>query len=341
MQQGRWVSYIYRYRDNTRCENAGFIKVQRITYRTNDEARIQIGMKIYKKKPCKCMAYLIYNGDSAKYLTDIYFKAEERDSIMKRVEIPWSNPLSDGMSFEDYDGILFICDDGEILLGMWKEYDVKPGNITPYEKRNMAESAEPAAGRGHQGSAAFGSAAERNKEMTSEVVETIAELEKEKVTEAAETGVEQGMVSEAAGIGSQQSAAVEPQGESAYTIEEKNENSCMEMLRTYPRLPLFADSQFMECVKIVPQDIGKLAMSNWKLGINSFLSHGYYRYRYIMLGKVKFDKKERYVIGVPGVFTNKEKYLANMFGFNVFIPVKRTKLLTGNFGYWISEVLSE
>lgn len=116
---------------------------------------------------------------------------------------------------------------------------------------------------------------------------------------------------------------------------------CREMLDTFPRLPLFADSQFVECVKIVPHDIGRLAMSNWKLGINSFLSHGYYHYRYIMMGKVKFERKEAYVIGVPGVYTNKEKYLANMFGFNIFVPAKRTKLMTGNFGYWISEILTE
>ena len=59
-----------------------------------------------------------------------------------------------------------------------------------------------------------------------------------------------------------------------------------------------------------------------------------------MMGRVNFEDKEVYVIGVPGVFTNKEKYLANMFGFNVFIPVKRTETLTGNFGYWISEIVS-
>ena len=63
---------------------------------------------------------------------------------------------------------------------------------------------------------------------------------------------------------------------------QKNENSesiCQKMLNTFPKLPLLADSQFMECVKIVPHDIGRLAMSNWRLGVNSFLSHGYYRYR--------------------------------------------------------------
>ena len=91
-------------------------------------------------------------------------------------------------------------------------------------------------------------------------------------------------------------------------------------------------------MKIVPQDIGKLDMENWKLAVNSFLAHGYYKYQYLMLGKVKMNKAELRVIGVPGIFTNKERYLANMFGFRVFIPVQKTKILTGNFGYWVSEI---
>ena len=113
------------------------------------------------------------------------------------------------------------------------------------------------------------------------------------------------------------------------------------ILDTYPRLPLFTDSQLLECVKIVPQDIGKLAIGNWKLGVNTFVSHGYYHYRYLMLGRVKFDSGECVVIGVPGVFTNKEKYLANMFGFDTFVPAKKSNVLTGNFGYWVSEVRRE
>ena len=125
------------------------------------------------------------------------------------------------------------------------------------------------------------------------------------------------------------------------TIElgDEYKDACEEMLDTYPKLALFADSQITECVKINPQDIGKLHMSNWKLGVNSFLSHGYYQYRYIMLGKIKMnDNEEKVVIGVPGVFTHKERYFANMFGFGRFVPVKKEKLITGKFGYWVSEV---
>ncbi len=276
MQQGRWVSYIYRYRNGIRCENAGFIKVQRIAHRLSDDVRIQIGLKLCKKRACDCKVYLLHDTYRTEYLHEIHFAAEERDTIMSRIEIPWDNPLGDGTSIEGYDGLFFLCDDGEMLTGMWNEYEVQLKAITD----NMNKKVE----------------------NTDETVQQ--ELEEVSATEQIT--------------------------ESWQTI-----------LDTYPRLPLFTDSQLLECVKIVPQDIGKLAIGNWKLGVNTFVSHGYYHYRYLMLGRVKFDSGECVVIGVPGVFTNKEKYLANMFGFDTFVPAKKSNVLTGNFGYWVSEVRRE
>lgn len=276
MQQGRWVSYIYRYRNGVRCENAGFIKVQRIAHRLSDDVRIQIGLKLCKKRACDCKVYLLHDTYRTEYLHEIHFAAEERDTIMSRIEIPWDNPLGDGTSIEGYDGLFFLCDDGEMLTGMWNEYEVQLKAITD----NMNKKVE-------------------NTDET--VQQELAEV-----------------------------SATEQITESWQTI-----------LDTYPRLPLFTDSQLLECVKIVPQDIGKLAIGNWKLGVNTFVSHGYYHYRYLMLGRVKFDSGECVVIGVPGVFTNKEKYLANMFGFDTFVPAKKSNVLTGNFGYWVSEVRRE
>ena len=276
MQQGRWVSYIYRYRNGIRCENAGFIKVQRIAHRLSDDVRIQIGLKLCKKRACDCKVYLLHDTYRTEYLHEIHFAAEERDTIMSRIEIPWDNPLGDGTSIEGYDGLFFLCDDGEMLTGMWNEYEVQLKAITD----NMNKKVE-----------------NTDKTVQQELEEVSAT---EQITESWQT-----------------------------------------ILDTYPRLPLFTDSQLLECVKIVPQDIGKLAIGNWKLGVNTFVSHGYYHYRYLMLGRVKFDSGECVVIGVPGVFTNKEKYLANMFGFDTFVPAKKSNVLTGNFGYWVSEVRRE
>lgn len=367
MQQGRWVSYIFRYRNNIRCENAGFIKVQRIAseYRVisqrmspqekhEDTARIQIGIKMYKEYTCNCKIYLMYRQEgnsspSIEFLEEIHFNSKERDTMVKRFELDWDNPLNNGMSFDCFDGVFFVCDDGEILVGMWNEYVFSPDTVRTVGKRvnknevvsqqTVIESMEVAE---EKTEAVYESSDE--KEKTDVTFESSDEKEKTGVAfEPSEKG-ETEMAFESSEVEKEKTEAAFESSEEKEELEQINgngENICQKMLNTFPKLPLLADSQFMECVKIVPHDIGRLAMSNWKLGVNSFLSHGYYHYRYIMMGKVKFERKEAYVIGVPGVYTNKEKYLANMFGFNIFIPAKPTKFLTGNFGYWISEILTE
>ena len=111
------------------------------------------------------------------------------------------------------------------------------------------------------------------------------------------------------------------------------------MLEEYPKLPMYGATELFDCVRIHPNDIGKLDMRNWKLGVNSFLTHGFYTYQYLLLGKMRFgDGNTRPIIGVPGIYSNREKYLANMFGFEQFIPVKKTGVKTGEFGYWIVEI---
>ena len=121
--------------------------------------------------------------------------------------------------------------------------------------------------------------------------------------------------------------------------KEEHVNPFDGMIDNYPKLPMYNVDELFDCVRISPKDIGKLDIGNWKLGSNSFLTHGYYTYKYLMLGRMRFDDgNKRAVLGVPGVYSNREKYLANMFGFNTFIPVKKIGQKTGQFGYWIVEV---
>lgn len=300
MQQRRWVSYIYRYRNHDKCEIAGFVKIQRITYKTRDEVRIRIGLKMYKGYPCECTAYLIRNGEATPF-TKIQFAAHERDTLLSSVELPWKDPLSEGVGFPEYDGVYILCGDGEELAGVWNEEVFPTGDVVTEIPTIQLEA----------------SAAEETKQERKSSQERKPSPERK--------------------LESERKPSLERKSEPE-TKPETAPVSCQELLRTYPKLPLFAGSQILDGVKIVPQDIGKLPVANWKLGVNSFLSHGYYRYQYLMLGKVRLNQRECYVIGVPGVFTNKEKYLANMFGFRIFVPVKKTKINTGNFGYWIYEI---
>lgn len=111
------------------------------------------------------------------------------------------------------------------------------------------------------------------------------------------------------------------------------------LLKHRPTLPAFANHEVMHCVRIQPEDIGLLHRDNWEYGNNSFVMHGYYQYRYLLLGCMQYqDGTKQYVIGVPGIFSNKDKYLANIFKFHEFIPIKNCPFRTGEFGYWIGKL---
>ncbi len=317
MNQGRFVSYIYRYnRDDERCENSGFVKVQRMS-RASDKCRIHIGMKDYKMRPqTVCTAYL-FSVDGAgradgEKLSE--FMLCNGNGELKK-DTSWNNVTGEGNAVTDYDGILIRCDDGDIYCTRWNDKDVKPSEIdVSGRKIEFKENAPDIPDNAEY----------------AEYTENIQLSEDEYKDEAAE---DEQVAEEKQDIQDRQTA------EEAEINAAEEETACGRMMKTYPRLPLLDDKRFIECVRIVPQDIGSMDMANWKLGTNSFLSHGYYNYKYLMLGKILFgNKEEKYVIGVPGVYSNKEKYLANMFGFTVFIPVKNTRTMTGNFGYWIVEV---
>lgn len=103
-----------------------------------------------------------------------------------------------------------------------------------------------------------------------------------------------------------------------------------QLLQRYPSIQPFGDDEVIECIRICPDDIKYLRQNHWNLGKNSFLLHGYYNYRHLIMGRLK---KGGYILGIPGVFDNQERYMANMFGFTLFKKADRERRRPG-FGYW-------
>jgi hypothetical protein len=108
----------------------------------------------------------------------------------------------------------------------------------------------------------------------------------------------------------------------------------MNFFNHYPRIYPFDDNEVIMCVKIEPKDIGYLPMDTWALSNNSFLLHGYYCYNHIIFAKMKDRYGSRYILGVPGIYHNREKFMARMFGFDYFKSIRKRELKQGDFGYW-------
>ena len=109
--------------------------------------------------------------------------------------------------------------------------------------------------------------------------------------------------------------------------------------REHTRILAFDYEDGCEILTIKPQDIGLLPRDAWVYGNNSFLLHGYYNYRYLILAKLlNPNGTPRYLLGIPGHYFSNERYMASMFGFPNFVLSKEQPMEDGRFGFWYTDV---
>lgn len=334
----RFISYIYRYHSGRKCENVGFAKVSK----NGRMGKLTIGLKNGMNSEEEQYGVYVYREtlpDGGMHTGS----AEESGMVVPIPVSVGSMRLKGGRGEESFSF-------------EWENVASSGRPITAFSGvavRRLMEAPQPS--HGYYGEDMFCSSW------------TDSEVDYSRMWERRDSPAEQkpddrAMESEAAASAGQMTA-YEPVQALQEDVEDETEGLLLQdrpmpdggtesavetMLESYERLPLLPMSDeaspvhgVVESVKITPNDIGLLDMCNWKLGVNSFLTHGFYSYKYLMLGKVAFapeDKCAGYILGVPGVYSSREKYLAGIFGFDRFIPEKETQIKTGCFGYWIVDI---
>ena len=139
--------------------------------------------------------------------------------------------------------------------------------------------------------------------------------------------------------GSQNQKQPQPDSSKEFPKEDPAESLWNRLRAAYPKVTAFECADGCEILVIKPQDIGLLPRENWVYGNNSFLLHGYYNYRYLILARLgKPGERGRYILGVPGHYGNNEKYMAAMFGFDRFVRSTRQPPRDSRFGYWYTDL---
>lgn len=108
------------------------------------------------------------------------------------------------------------------------------------------------------------------------------------------------------------------------------EDKWEQLMQSYDQIHPYGDDRIY--IKLEPRDFTVLRSGYQHLVNNSFLLHGFYNYRYLILGKEK-----DFYIGVPGVFYEREKMVAMMFGFEAF-ECEGGVAEEGKFGYYLRKV---
>lgn len=84
-------------------------------------------------------------------------------------------------------------------------------------------------------------------------------------------------------------------------------------------------------VSIKPVDLKLLNEKYHDLSDNSYLMHGFYKYKHMILGEYSQEKGSSFYVGVPGEFIVKEQTAASMFGFEGYEH-------SGDMGYYLYRV---
>lgn len=112
-------------------------------------------------------------------------------------------------------------------------------------------------------------------------------------------------------------------------------NKWEQLNRIYPKIQPFGDVR--EYLSIAPCDFVILSEHYQKMVQNSFLLHGYYNYGHLILTKIKEGIDDNYYLGVPGVYYEREKQAALLFGFEGF-EGDGDAVQDGSFGYYMKRV---
>lgn len=110
-----------------------------------------------------------------------------------------------------------------------------------------------------------------------------------------------------------------------------------QLLECYKKVHPFEDDRVF--LSVEPKDFIILQAPYQRLVNNSFLLHGFYNYRHIILGpdkEIGEGDGTCFYLGVPGTYFEREKMVAIMFGFEGFEcggPVE-----VGKFGYYMRKV---
>ncbi len=120
-------------------------------------------------------------------------------------------------------------------------------------------------------------------------------------------------------------------------IEPASGDKWEQLQRSYKKVHPFGDERLF--LTIEPKDFIILQAPFQRLVNNSFLLHGFYNYRHMILGpdkEIGNGNETCFYLGVPGTYFEREKMVAVMFGFEGFECSGPVEI--GKFGYYMRKV---
>ena len=335
----RLVSYIYAYNKGQKDKNVGFAKVEI----RNGQCKINISLKgVYTDTPETYGVYFAVRKDGdivGVNLGNVIVK----NGLGEYGNVTYPGNINNsGYSFSDIGGIFIGNRDNRhnVLASQWDDEEINTSKIVFPEELNAKI----------QKTIEFVKESESEKDDIQKIeqaqlvnvlpVEDKTQLVKEsQIKDKTQEVNEFELETKAAEVNDAIKSTKNSEVEDLAVNNLETQSDWKTIFSKNNIIDAFSDDDYYDCVEITPDDMKQMPLSDNTMYNNSFIMHGYYGYKHILLGKVqKNGEKNLYFIGVPGVYSNREKFMSSMFGFNNFKKSHRSDSRNPYFGYWYMEV---
>jgi hypothetical protein len=334
----RLVSYIYSYSGGVRGKNAGFVKAEV----RGGQFKLAVSLKgVYTDTPELFGVYFMVDRDKNNGSTTLLkignVMINQGLGQYQDILNP-ENINSSGYTFSDISAVAVTRpnDSFYMLCSLWEDFELNTEKLefreegykkpeTVQENVKPAESAE----KMKAGKEASKIKQDRASEKSEKVQQDRdGELRK---APAENTEVHKEAVPEKA----------EEQTEKKVTATESQteDDGFSWIFENADNVDAFDDDYFYDCIEVSPEQLKRLPIDENVIANNSFLIHGYYNFRHVLFGRVREnDNNTKYFIGIPGMYCNRERFMASMFGFGNFKKSHRADYSNPYFGYWYQEM---
>lgn len=301
----RLVSYIYEYVDGEKRESIGFVKVNA----RDGVCKIRIHMRGFYTKGQEPYRVYVFLQKRERLSGLLLGELESRNGALEWSGITESeNLMNGGFGLGDSQGI-YVEGEDHVYAARWDDFPVDVESFTPI-RRSVRQTVDESSGR-----------------AASE------EEERPEAVQAAEIALE------AAAQEIQQPEEMLETGEETEEERCKKHDSRGEQWKYLEnRFPVMryvdGGGAVISSIRLDSKSLTRVPRDKWELGNNSFLLHGLYQYRHLLILRRQVEDEVSYYIGIPGVYNDREQVMASMFGFQEFRMLKEPGARQGSFGYW-------
>lgn len=351
----RWIAYVHEYSADREKKSVGYARIES----RNGICRITMNVKISAKEG-RPQLFIFYRDGSRPVMIPLGSGRIRNNSCDFTYETRADNIAGSGMRLEQLSGIVILNDSDKYYATVWDDKELELENAV-FDADSTNRIVVNAAGAdsvndieklpeiSYQKETESVNFEDENLDLSGfeeqERTTVYEEPKRNAVNEEAKNNTvynesERNVVYD----GSKQRQMYDeskPNEEFAYSGEVENgENNSVatRIFSKYPGMYPFEDDEIVECVKLEPQDMGIFPMDKWVLANNSFLLHGYYAFRHLIFAKKRNKDGFEYILGVPGLYRDREKFMAGMFGFKDFKGVRDCRREYGEFGYWYMDI---